>query len=69
MVRNHADVVCHHTPSLCRFVCCVYCLDAQFLSEPTKLLAGALQAMSAMVLLETPHVNVMTKADLVQDQV
>lgn len=52
-----------------RFVCCVYCLDAQFLSEPTKLLAGTLQAMSAMVLLETPHVNVMTKADLVQDPV
>lgn len=44
-------------------------MDAQFLSDPSKLLAGTLQAVSTMLLLETPHINVITKADLVQDQV
>lgn len=45
-------------------VCVVYCLDCQFVSEVSKFVAGSLQALSAMVLLELPHVNVLTKVDL-----
>ena len=45
-------------------VCCVYCLDCQFIAEVSKFVAGSLQALSAMVLLELPHVNVLTKVDL-----
>lgn len=45
-------------------VCVVYCLDSQFVSEVSKFVAGSLQAMSAMVLLELPHLNVLTKVDL-----
>lgn len=42
----------------------VYCLDAQFASDGSKFVAGSLQALSAMVQLELPHVNVLTKVDL-----
>jgi GPN-loop GTPase len=45
-------------------VCCVYMLDAHFVSEATKLMSGTLACLSAMMLLETPHVNVLTKVDL-----
>ena len=34
------------------------------MSEISKFVAGSLQALSAMVLLELPHVNVLTKVDL-----
>lgn len=34
------------------------------MSEVSKFVAGSLQALSAMVLLELPHVNVLTKVDL-----
>ena len=42
----------------------MYCLDAQFASDVAKFVAGSLQALSAMVLLELPHLNVLTKVDL-----
>lgn len=43
----------------------VYLLDSQFLDDPTKYFSGVLAALSAMVNLEIPHVNVMTKMDMV----
>lgn len=43
----------------------MYLLDSQFLDDPTKYFSGVLAALSAMVNLEIPHVNVMTKMDLV----
>jgi len=49
-------------------VCAVYCLDAHFVSEASKYIAGAFQALSAMVRLELPHVNLLTKMDLVEDK-
>jgi GTPase SAR1 family protein len=49
-------------------ICVVYCLDSQFTSEMPKFIAGTLQALSAMVQLELPHVNVLTKADLCKDK-
>lgn len=50
-------------------MCAVYCLDCQFVSETPKFIAGSLQALAAMVQLELPHVNVLTKVDLVADKV
>jgi len=46
-------------------VCCVYMIDAQFVTDVPKFVAGTFQAMAAMVHLETPHVNVLTKMDLI----
>lgn len=45
-------------------LCAVFLLDSQFLIETTKFFAGALTALSAMVTLELPHVNVLSKMDL-----
>ena len=44
----------------------VYLLDAQFLDDPTKFFSGMLSAMSTMVTLEVPHVNVLSKMVSVQ---
>jgi GPN-loop GTPase len=43
----------------------MYMLDSQFMSDPAKFFGGCITALSAMVQLEVPHVNVMTKMDLV----
>lgn len=45
----------------------VYLLDSQFLDDPSKFFSGVLSALSTMVQLEIPHVNIMTKMDLVTD--
>ncbi|KAI8143969.1 GPN-loop GTPase [Fennellomyces sp. T-0311] len=47
-------------------ICGVYCLESQFIEDKTKYFSGVLSAMSAMVNMEIPHVNVMTKMDLVE---
>jgi GPN-loop GTPase len=43
----------------------LYMLDSQFMSDPAKFFGGCITALSAMVQLEVPHVNVMSKMDLV----
>lgn len=45
-------------------VCGVFLIDSQFMVETTKFFSGVLSALSAMVNFETPHVNVITKMDL-----
>eukprot|EP01127_Copromyxa_protea_P010090 TRINITY_DN2429_c0_g1_i1.p1 TRINITY_DN2429_c0_g1~~TRINITY_DN2429_c0_g1_i1.p1 ORF type:complete len:273 (+),score=39.24 TRINITY_DN2429_c0_g1_i1:30-848(+) len=45
-------------------LCAVYLLDSHFLDEPGKFIAGSLQALSAMLHLSLPHINVVTKMDL-----
>ena len=45
-------------------VCVVYCVDSTFITDASKFIAGNLMALSAMVQLELPHVNVLTKCDL-----
>ena len=47
-------------------ICGVYCLESQFIEDKAKYFSGVLSAMSAMVNMEIPHVNVMTKMDLVE---
>mmetsp|Transcript_78452 Transcript_78452/g.227733 ORF Transcript_78452/g.227733 Transcript_78452/m.227733 type:complete len:272 (+) Transcript_78452:145-960(+) len=46
----------------------VYCLDVNFVEDAAKYMAGGLAALTAMVNLELPHINVLTKCDLVQDK-
>ncbi|XP_055965628.1 GPN-loop GTPase 3-like [Sorex fumeus] len=45
-------------------VCGVFLLDSQFMAESFKFISGILTALSAMVSLEIPQVNIMTKMDL-----
>eukprot|EP00918_Siedleckia_nematoides_P059186 GHVU01129073.1.p1 GENE.GHVU01129073.1~~GHVU01129073.1.p1 ORF type:complete len:267 (-),score=64.65 GHVU01129073.1:164-964(-) len=49
-------------------ICCVYCLDIGFLTDAARFLSGALSALSAMVQLQLPHVNVLTKCDLMENE-
>ncbi|KAJ1676319.1 hypothetical protein EV182_008432, partial [Spiromyces aspiralis] len=45
----------------------VYCLESQFIEDTAKYFAGVMSAMSAMFNLEVPHINVMTKMDLISE--
>jgi GTPase SAR1 family protein len=45
----------------------VYCLDCQFMSDPAKFLSGSLVALSTMTMLQMPHINLLTKSDLLND--
>ncbi|TEA35990.1 hypothetical protein DBR06_SOUSAS810114 [Sousa chinensis] len=45
-------------------VCGVFLVDSQFMVESFKFISGILSALSAMISLEIPQVNVMTKMDL-----
>ncbi|PFH34647.1 ATP-binding domain 1 family protein [Besnoitia besnoiti] len=46
-------------------LCACCCLDVSFMTDSAKLLGGSLMALSAMVQLELPHINLLTKCDLV----
>ncbi|KAG5949697.1 hypothetical protein E4U60_002235 [Claviceps pazoutovae] len=66
-------------PTLVKYLCqpgaldirmaAVYLLEATFVVDRAKFFAGTLSAMSAMLMLEVPHINVLSKMDLVKDQV
>ncbi|KAJ4295675.1 hypothetical protein N0V88_004377 [Collariella sp. IMI 366227] len=65
-------------PTLARFLtqpgnldirlCAAYLLEATFVVDRAKYFAGTLSAMSAMIMLEVPHINILSKMDLVKDQ-
>jgi len=46
-------------------ICATYLLDSHFMDDKAKYFAGVLSAMSAMINLDIPHLNIMTKMDLV----
>ncbi|KAJ3298208.1 ATP binding protein [Rhizoclosmatium sp. JEL0117] len=48
--------------------CGVYLLDSQFVQDVSKYFSGVMSAMSAMIQLEIPHINVMSKMDLLGDR-
>lgn len=45
-------------------LCAAYLLESTFVVDRAKFFAGTLSAMSAMIMLELPHVNVLSKMDL-----
>lgn len=45
-------------------VCGVFLLDSQFMIDGAKFLSGTTAALSVMVNLQIPHVNILTKVDL-----
>jgi GPN-loop GTPase len=42
----------------------VCCIDATFLTDTSKFLSGSLLSLTTMLALELPHINVLTKCDL-----
>jgi GTPase SAR1 family protein len=45
-------------------VCGVFLVDSQFMVDGAKFLSGTMAALSVMVNLELPHINILTKMDL-----
>ncbi|TVY36515.1 GPN-loop GTPase [Lachnellula subtilissima] len=50
-------------------LCAAYLLEATFVVDRAKFFSGTLSAMSAMIMLEVPHVNILSKMDLVKGQI
>ena len=50
-------------------LCATYLLESTFVVDRAKFFAGTLSAMSAMMMLEIPHVNVLSKMDLIKSSV
>ena len=50
-------------------LCAAYLLEATFVVDNAKFFAGTLSAMSAMIMLEVPHVNILSKMDLIKGQI
>ena len=50
-------------------LCAAYLLESTFIIDRAKFFAGTLSAMSAMLMLEVPHVNILSKMDLVKGTV
>lgn len=50
-------------------LCATYLLEATFIIDRAKFFAGTLSAMSSMIMLELPHVNIMSKVDLIKGTV
>lgn len=50
-------------------LCAAYLLEATFVVDRAKFFAGTLSAMSAMIMLEIPHINILSKMDLIKGQV
>lgn len=50
-------------------LCAAYLLESTFVVDRAKFFAGTLSAMSAMIMLELPHINVMSKMDLIKGSV
>ena len=46
----------------------VFCIDAGFLIDTSKFIAGSLLSLSAMIALELPHVTLLTKCDLMKEE-
>ncbi|KAL0585389.1 hypothetical protein ABG067_004921 [Albugo candida] len=49
-------------------ICGVYLIDSLFISDINKFISGVLCSLSAMIQLELPHINVLTKCDLVDEK-
>ncbi len=47
-------------------MCAAYLLESTFIVDRPKFFAGTLSAMSAMLMLEVPHVNILSKMDLIK---
>ena len=62
-------LVSHFRTALNVNLCATYLLESTFVIDRAKFFAGTLSAMSAMVMLELPHINVMSKVDLIKNTV
>jgi len=60
----HMKIISQQLTKLDYSVCAVWLIDSSFIVDSSKFLSATLIALSAMIQLELPHVNVLTKMDL-----
>lgn len=59
----------HFLQTQCSYsLCAIYLLDSLFITDSTRFISGTMMCLSAMVQLELPHINVLTKCDLVTNK-
>jgi GTPase SAR1 family protein len=46
----------------------VFLIDATFACDTSKFISGSLLSLSAMIALELPHINVLTKCDMLPEE-
>lgn len=65
---THMKVMCQLIKMLQNMnfrICGVFIMDSQFMIDGSKFLSGTMAALSVMVNLEIPHVNILSKMDLI----
>lgn len=65
---THMDVVKKLAENLKNWnfmLCSIFLVDSQFMVDGAKFLSGTMSALSVMVNLELPHVNILSKIDLI----
>jgi len=68
---SHLDIMQNFVQTLQEIdykVCGVYLLDSHFIEDSSKFISGMLMCLSAMIRLEIPHINILTKMDLRPNQ-
>jgi GTPase SAR1 family protein len=50
-------------------ICGVFLVDSQFMTDGAKFLSGTLTALSVMANIEVPHINILSKMDLLSKSV
>lgn len=50
-------------------LCAAYLLESTFIIDKAKFFAGTLSAMYAMIMLEMPHINILSKMDQIKDMI
>ncbi|GMM33484.1 putative signal sequence-binding GTPase [Saccharomycopsis crataegensis] len=61
-------IINHLTRNMNFQLCCTYLMESTFVIDKSKFFSGTLSAMSTMLLLELPHINILSKVDLIKDQ-
>lgn len=68
MRRDRDAIICGVSANLSKLFLWTSQIDSLFIADPTKFISGVLCSLSAMVQLELPHINVLTKCDLVDEK-
>lgn len=48
--------------------CAIYMMDSILITDASRFIAGTMMCLSVMVQLETPHISVLSKCDLVRNK-
>lgn len=59
----------HFLQTQCSYtLCAIYLLDSLFITDSSRFISGTMMCLSAMVQLELPHLNILTKCDLITNK-